>query len=149
MTAYSTQMDIAMDARKKEQVKAYVTSEGITPVMNNTKWNRLFALLADSPRFYQYRSKSLDGSTFPEDGVSFTPELEQCWGGFLTKEWLDIRSCTEHRKGALLAPVVEDFTEELVALAHEAGVKFTLNERGIRVWGYVRRGESPMFCQRA
>ncbi len=138
-----------MDINNREQVKAYVSKEGITPASNDTKWERLFALLERSPRLYRYRRTDLDGSTFPEDGASFTPELAQYWGNFWAMEWLDILSFEEHRKGALLASSLEDFTNELVALAHEAGAKFTLSERGIRVWGYTRRGVSPPFCQRA
>lgn len=132
----------------REQVNEYVLREGITPVLNNTKWERLFELLQKSERFFQYRRTNLDGSTFPEDGASFTPELAQYWGDFWAMEWLDILSYQTHSKGALLAPDIEDFTSELVALANEVGVKFTMIERGIRVWGYVRKGNSPDFVQR-
>jgi len=138
-----------MDTRNKEQVKEYVLREGITSVLNDTKWNRLFDLLEANPKFFQYRRTDLDGSTFPEDGVSFTPELAQYWGNFWVMEWLDILSYRVHSKGALLKPDIEDFTNELVALAQDAGVKFTILERGIRVWGYIRKGVSPDFFGRA
>jgi len=135
-----------MNIRNKEQVKGYVFKEGFTSVLNNTKWERLFALLEESKRFFQYKRTDLDGSTFPEDGVSLTPELAQYWGDFWAMEWLDIEACQAHSKGALLAPEIEDFTDELVALANAAGVKFTMIKRGIRVWGYVRKGNNPVFA---
>lgn len=138
-----------MNIKNREKVREYVFKEGITSVLSDTKWKRLFTLLEDSPRFFQYRRTGLDGSTFPEDGVSFTPELAQYWGDFWAIEWLDILSCREHSRGALLKPDIEDFTNELVALAHEAGVKFTMLDHGIRVWGYVRRGVDPNFCTHA
>lgn len=134
-----------MDIHNREQVKEYVFREGITSVLNNTKWERLFELLEKSERFFRYRRTDLDGATFPEDGTSFTPELAQCWGDFWAMEWLDILSYQTYSKGALLAPDIEDFTSELVALANDAGVKFTMIERGIRVWGYVRKGKNPDF----
>jgi len=138
-----------MDTRNREQVKEYVFREGITSVSNNAKWERLFALLEESDRFFQYRRTDLDGSTFPEDGTSYTPELAQYWGNFWVMEWLDILAYRAHSRGALLAPEIEDFTEEVVEIASRAGVKFTMRERGIRVWGYVRKGSSPDFCRRA
>jgi hypothetical protein len=138
-----------MDVRNREQVKEYVLRESITAVLNDTKWRRLFDLLEPNPRFFQYRRTDLDSSTFPEDGVSFTLEIEQLWGDLWAMEWLDILSFRSHSKGALLKPDIEDFTDELVALAHDAGVKFTMLERGIRVWGYIRRGANPDFCKRA
>ncbi len=97
---------------------------------------------------FRYRRKDLDGSTFPEDGSSYTPEIEQYWGAFKSMEWLEILAYKEHKKGALLAPEIEDFTSELIAIAHLAGVKFTHVPRGIRVWGYVRQSDSPIFVER-
>ncbi|NJS37339.1 MAG: hypothetical protein HC765_14575 [Brachymonas sp.] len=81
----------------------------------------------------------------PIDGSSFTPELAQCWGDFWAIEWFDIQSYEEVSNGKLLAPSVEDFTNELVCLAKNAGVKFTVKQRSIRVWGYIRSNNHPVF----
>lgn len=137
-----------MDIHSKKQVMDYVSNEGLTPVLNNTKWNRLFELLKSNGSFFQYRSKNINGAYFPEDGTSYTPEIEQYWGNFLAKEWLEIVSIRSHSRGALLKPEIEDFTKEAVRIAHEAGVKFTMTENGIKVWGYVRKSEHPEFVQR-
>uniref|UniRef100_UPI002B471868 DUF6678 family protein n=1 Tax=Aeromonas caviae TaxID=648 RepID=UPI002B471868 len=82
-----------MDIRHREPVKEYVIKAGMTSVSNNSKWNRLFALLHQSNRFFQYRRTDLDGSTFPEDGESYTPELAQYWGNFWAMEFLDVLGC--------------------------------------------------------
>lgn len=138
-------MEAVVNIRNRDQVKEYVFKAGITSVLNDAKWERLFMLLNESDRFFQYRRVDLDGSTFPEDGQSFTPELAQYRGDFWAMEWLEILAFKAHIKGALLAPEIEDFTIELVELAKKAGVKFTMIERGIRVWGYVRKGADLIF----
>jgi len=137
-----------MSVLSDKQINEYISAETITPVLNNTKWRKLFDLLNNSNKMFFYRSKDLNGSTFPIDGSSYTPEIEQYWGAFKSMEWLEILSYKEHRRGALLKPEIEDFTSELIAIAHSAGVKFTLIPRGIRVWGYVRKSESPVFVER-
>lgn len=138
-------MKAIVNIRNREQVKEYVFKEGITSVLNDAKWERLFTLLDENGHFFQYRRGDLDGSRFPEDGQSFTPELAQYYGDFWAMEWLEILAFKAHIKGALLAPEIEDFTIELVELAKKAGVKFTMIERGIRVWGYVRKGTDLVF----
>ncbi|MCO4113610.1 DUF6678 family protein [Aeromonas hydrophila] len=134
-----------MDIRHREPVKEYVIKAGMTSVSNNSKWNSLFALLHQSNRFFQYRRTDLDGSTFPEDGKSYTPELAQYGGNFWAMEFLDVLAYQAHSRGALLAPDIEDFTDEAIHIASQAGVKFTMLERGIRVWGYVRKESHPVF----
>jgi len=137
-----------MSINSDKGIREYISAESITPVLNNTKWRKFFELLNNSNRMFHYRRKDLDGSTFPEDGSSYTPEIEQYWGAFKSMEWLEILAYKEHKKGALLAPEIEDFTSELIAIAHLAGVKFTHVPRGIRVWGYVRQSDSPIFVER-
>jgi len=137
-----------MEIQSKAQVTEYIEAEGITSVLNNSKWQRLFDLLDQSPLMFRYRRTDLNGTTFPEEPGSFTPELAQVWGNFWSMEWLEISAVEEIRKGALLKPEIRDFTPELIAIAHEAGVKFTLINQGITVYGYVRRSENPSFQAR-
>ena len=137
-----------MELRTKAQVTAYVEAEGITSVLNNTKWERLFNLLNESPYMFTYRRLDLDGNTFPKEGSHPTGEIAQIYGEFWSMEWLEIGAIREVRTGMLTAPIVENHTNELVALALEAGVKFTTTSQGIKVYGYVRRSENPPFQER-
>lgn len=132
-----------MDIPSSKQIRAYVSAKGLTALMNNTKWRRLFEALNAHQRMFMYRRQDLDGSTFPEDGLSFTPEIEQYWGAFNRIETFDILAYKEIRLGVLLEPKIEDFSNELIELAKSVGARFTLIDRGIRVWGYVRPGDQP------
>jgi len=126
-----------------KQTREYIAAERLTPVMNNTRWQELFQSLNASRRTFRYRRKDIDGSCFPEDGMSFTPEIEQYWGAFNSMEWFEILAYEEIRKGALLPVEIRDHSDELIAIAHSVGAKFSLIDHGIRVWGYIRENEHP------
>ena len=134
-----------MDTPSKAQVKAYVEAQGITCVLNNTKWQRLFELLHKSPFSFRYRRTDIDGVIFPKGDSPSTGEIAQIYGEFWSMEYLEITAIVETRTGMLTEPKVENFTAELIALAHEAGVKFTATNQGIKVYGYIRKSENPYF----
>ncbi|MCX9158581.1 hypothetical protein OPU71_20910 [Niveibacterium sp. 24ML] len=126
-----------------KQAREYVSAKRLTSAMNNTRWQALFQSLNASHRMFQYRRKDLDGSWFPEDGISFTPEIAQYWGEFSSMEWFDILAYKEIRKGALLPIEVVDYSDELIEIARSVGAKFSIIDHGIRVWGYIRENEQP------
>lgn len=120
----------------------------MTCVLNNTKWQRLFDLLHQSPCSFRYRRADLDGAIFPEEGVHPTGEVAQIYGEFWSMEHLEITAITETRTHMLLTPEAENFTPQLVALAQEAGVRFILIDQGIKVYGYIRSSDNPAFVER-
>jgi len=126
-----------------KQVREYVAINNLTSAMNNTRWQALFKSLRASQRMFLYRRKDIDGTFFPEDGVSFTPEIEQYWGEFNNIEWFDILAYAEHSKGVLLTPETVDYSDELIDIASSAGANFSLIDHGIRVWGYIRNIYHP------
>lgn len=137
-----------MDTPSKAQVRAYVEAEGITSVLNNTKWQRLFEILNESPINFRYRRTDLDGNIFPKENSPPTGEIAQIYGDFLIMEFLEVTALVETRTGMLTNPKIEDFTQELISLAHQAGVKFTEILHGVKIYGYVRRSENPAFLER-
>lgn len=126
-----------------KQVREYISALRWTSAMNNTRWQALFQSLNASHRMFQYRRKNLDGSYFPEDGVSFTPEIQQYWGEFKNIEWFDILAYKEVREGLLLPVKIIDYSHELIEIARAVGASFSLIDHGIRVWGYIRENEHP------
>lgn len=137
-----------MKLHTKAQVMAYVGAEAMTSLINNTKWERLFNRLNELPYMFTYRRVDLDGNTFPKEDSPPTGDIAQIYGELWSMESLEIKAVSEVKTGRLTAPIVEDHTKELVALAFEAGVKFTTTSQGIKVYGYARSSESPAFQER-
>src|SRR4051812_26171940 len=90
-----------------KRLHRYVEREGLTSVMNNTKWRRLFESL-----------ERVCGLSFRRKDVRESPVLERRWdsdiyyamAGWENIEWLDIRARISRHRGALVAPEIEDQT---------------------------------------
>ncbi len=126
------------------RLRSYIKRNQLSGVLNDTKWRQLFRSL---------ESKRL-GLPFKRKDVRDSDDLNEHWdhdiyhvfGAWENIEWLEIRAVVRIRQGALLPPIEKDFTNELIAAVTQAGVPYSKTEDGIKVWGYLRPGDSPEWC---
>ena len=124
--------------------KRYLSEHSLSCVMNDTKWNRLFEELSggDLPLLFSRKDVDEIESTAPYwDGDIF-----HIFGGTERIEWLDVQSKSSTPRGRLLEPIVQDRTEELIEAVRRAKVPFSRTQNGIRIWGYIRPGQSVQWC---
>lgn len=108
-------MATADDAKRHQRLKRYIAREGLTCIMNDTRWRRLLDALLDSDHLrcaLDYRRKDVQEET--PDLTIWDGDEHHMFGGWKSIEWLDVRARFVHRRGALQDPVVEDRTDELL-----------------------------------
>jgi hypothetical protein len=130
-------------SKDKLRLKRYVSRNGLSGVLNDTKWNELFELL-----------KPMQGKlSFLRKDVRDSEVSVQTWDGDFYHnfglceniEWLCISAQLSIHQGVLLSPKIEDYTEELILLVLKSGIPFSRTEEGVKVWGYIRPGSSPVW----
>ncbi len=135
------------EAKRRKQLKRYIAREGLTCVMTDTKWRRLLDALLSPDQLrcaLDYRRKDIQEGA--RDLTIWDEDEYHVFGGWDAIEWLDIRARILRRRGALQDPIIEDRTDELVAVLRSISVPFSLTKEGVRVWGYTRPGEAPEWA---
>lgn len=136
-------MDTKEQAEDRKRLRSYVEREGLTCILNDTKWRQLFTTLERMQGVLCFRRRDV------RDAPDLTPgwdgDIYHVFGGWENIEWLDIRAQVSRRRGALLPPDVEDHTDILMEAVRSSGVPFTMTSDGVRVWGYLRPGASPTW----
>ena len=125
----------------RQRLRRYIEREQLTSIMNNAKWQRLFDALESIQGVLDFRRK--DVRQDEPDDENWDGDLYHVLGGWENIEWLDIRAILTVRRGALLEPDAKDNTHLLTQAVREAGIPFSRNPDGIRIWGYVRPRSTP------
>jgi hypothetical protein len=129
--------------KDRERLRRHIEREALTAVMSNAKWGRLQRALAELAFPISFRRRDVR-DVGPDPGY-WDRDKAHVHGGLLSIEWLDISARHEQRRGQLVAPTVHDRTGELRAALLAANVPFSVVERNVRVWGYLRPGVSPQW----
>jgi hypothetical protein len=126
------------------QIKKYIESNNYFGVMNNCKWDAIYNIFKNEDLPFLYRSKSIDGSVFPEGHLRFdVREVMPLHNESLL--WLEIHSIQKESVGRLIEPKIVDNTPLAIELAEKAKARFTITDYGLKVWGYVEQRESVEF----
>ena len=121
--------------------------KNLISLSNNSRWISLFEDLKNVDEMILFRSKSVDGSFFPDEEFSYThtPEIEQYYGDFKSMMWFEIVTKLENSVGQLVKPELIDVTDKIIGICLMNKARFTLTNTGVRVWGYVEHGDSQEF----
>jgi Family of unknown function (DUF6678) len=136
-------METMEQAEDRKRLRKYVETEGLTSVLNNTKWQQLFTRLEGIQGILDFRRRDVRDA--PDFAPRWDGDIYHMFGGWDNIEWLDIRAQVTQQRGALVAPKVEDHTDALIDAVRSSGVPFTITSDGVRVWGYIRPGASPQW----
>lgn len=132
-----------MSLNAKSKLTKYLEENQIASVLSDTKWERLFEQLREIEGVLDFQRKDLDE---PEPDESYWDgDLYHVVSGCKHIEWLNIRALISHKRGALVEPVITDHTELLIQALVKAGTPFERRKAGVRVWGYLRPGVSPLW----
>jgi hypothetical protein len=126
------------------QIKQYIESNNYFEVMDNCKWDAIYNLFQNEDLPFLYRTKSIDGSVFPEDHLRFdVREVMPRYNESLL--WLEVHSVEKIEIGKLVKPRGVDNTACAIELVEKAKARFTLTDYGLKIWGYLEQGESVIF----
>lgn len=119
-----------------EALQRYIEREGLVSFMNDTKWQELIETLCTiegySPAF---KVKSLRDVESPTNwDISFPWHIPNC----KTIEWIDFKTTTPKRLGALVPDEVRHFTLEIISALISKQIQFEIADTVIRVYGYKR-----------
>jgi len=126
-------METSEQAEDRKRLRRYLEREGLTGVLNDTKWQQLFTALEGIQGVLDFRRRDVRDA--PETTPRWDSDIYHVFGGWENIEWLDIRAQVTHQRGALVAPEVEDHTDVLVDAVRASGVPFATTSDGVRVWG--------------
>ena len=128
-----------------ERLTRCIERERLVSVMNDTKWRRLFEALQPIQGVLEFRRKEV-GQDESQLG-SWCDDIYYMLAGWRHIEWLDISARRSFQRGVLLAPEINDQTSLLLQTVRDAGVPFSRQEHGVRIWGYLRPGATPNWDQ--
>lgn len=120
-----------------ERLDCYIVREGLSPIMNETKWRETMEALQSIPGYYvRFRVKDVQGSE-PTDfwESSFPYHVPH---PFKVIEWLEINPVIERHQGSLIAPEKIDFTAGVVGALQAKSIPFYQEAGVIRIQGYTR-----------
>jgi len=125
----------------ESRLNKYVEREQLLCVMSDSKWSHLFKGLKKIENKLDFKRRDVRD---PEGiNLSWDSDLSHVLAGWKSIEWLQIRAQLSIRRGALLEPTIEDYTDELIGIVKGIGVPYSKTEDGIQIWGYVRPGVHP------
>ncbi|WP_432355418.1 DUF6678 family protein (plasmid) [Agrobacterium sp. rho-13.3] len=110
--------------------------------MNDTKWRKLCAGIADLPFPPGYQVKILNTSPYPSE-FEYSPAYFGDWGGTpearmgLHIEWIKIAPRFERHIGALISPAIDDCADELRALLRRVRCQFVERDGYFTVYGHA------------
>ncbi|WP_173496573.1 DUF6678 family protein [Shewanella sp. ISTPL2] len=126
------------------EVLKYVNERQLSSVMNKTKWCELEKALNGSEDFIPYVRYKLIYDENPN--ADFTAVW---WHELLeiaeTIEWLEIDPFKREWLGRLVADRVTDFSDVVSAQLTQYSIPYSIENGMFRIWGYLRRDESPEF----
>ena len=127
----------------KLKLKRYASRNGLSGVLNDTKWNELFELLKPMQGKLSFLRKDVRESEI--SAQMWNGDFYHNFGQCENIEWLCISAQLSIRQGTLLSPKIEDHTEELILLVLRSGIPFSRTEEGVKIWGYLRPDSNPVW----
>ena len=126
------------------EVLKYVNERQLSSVMNKTKWYELEKALNGSEDFIPYVRYKLIYDENPNAGFTAV-----WWHELLeiaeTIEWLEVDPFKREWLGRLVADRVTDFSDVVSAQLTQYSIPYSIENGMFRIWGYLRRDESPEF----
>lgn len=126
------------------EVLKYVNEHQLSSVMNKTKWCELEKALNESEDFIPYVRYKLIYDENPNTGFTAV-----WWYELLeiaeTIEWLEVDPFKREWLGRLVADRVTDFSDVVSAQLAQYSIPYSIENGMFRIWGYLRRDESPEF----
>ena len=121
---------------------AQVNARGLAYVMSAVKWRRLFDELEPLRAKMDFLRKDVTDVDVP---TRWNADIFEIFGLCERIEWLEVRAGLTLPRGALGMSEVVDFTDELVTALRGARIPFERTARGVRIWGYIQPGDSPLW----
>lgn len=131
------------DKASRASFKRFIAQEGLSGVLNNTKWQELFTALEPIQGKLEFFRKDVNEKE--KIPPYWDSDIYHVFAGWSHIEWLCIRALVSIPRGALLKPKIEDHTLELLAAVRSTGIPYTKTSDGIKIWGYLRPGSSPQW----
>lgn len=127
--------------KDRHRMARYIAREELVSVMNQTKWERLQALMQqESYRRPPWRAYCL------RDAEDLEPEWDYDWHyhlpPFKSIVWLEINPIQKERRGQLLPDKLTDNTDYLTDLLKTHHIPFSIEGQSLRVWGYLKPGQA-------
>lgn len=122
----------------------YINQHQLSSVMNQAKWCELEKALNGSEDFIPYVRYKLIYDENPNAGFTAV-----WWHELLeiaeTIEWLEVDPFKREWLGRLVADRVTDFSDVVSAQLAQYSIPYSIENGMFRIWGYLRRDESPKF----
>lgn len=128
-----------------KRIREIILREGLTSVMNATKWRELAVALGAMRRDGPTVRLKYVYEELPNPGFS---HLDWEWvkdGSPEVIEWMEIDPVFRTHRGQLIADHEEDLSDAVVAALKAHGIPFSREGSILKVWGYVRSGAQPEF----
>jgi hypothetical protein len=126
------------------RLRHYIEREDLRRIMNNTKWREAIAVVrALQPEFWvQFRARWVSQRSQPTWEGSFPWHLPSPWLGI---EWLDIKTVVTVPRRPGQETYTVDRTDEILSGFRSCNVPFTYADGVVRIWGYLRPGETVVL----
>jgi hypothetical protein len=124
--------------RDRLRFRRLLQREGLSGVMNDTKWGKLLEALMPFEGALEFRRKDVRDPVDPTE--SWHSDIYYAFSGWHAIEWIEIKARSRPTPGRLSEQVgAKVVTDTLRAV----GAPFTASSDRLRVWGYLRPGVSP------
>ena len=128
----------------RERLERFIINNSLVSVMNNTKWEKLRALmLNEAEKQPSWKCRYLRGEF--DENQSWEFDWYYHLSGFKAIEWLDINPRKAERRGQLFNDKIIDYSEYFCNLLKSNNIPFSIEGGNIRVWGYTWPGKSINF----
>jgi hypothetical protein len=131
-------------AKSRDRLRRHIQREQLASVMNDTKWERLIAVIDSLSFEVRFRCQDVRAPLAQQGGWD-SDRYHVLGGDLVAIEWLEISARVEIHRGQLIAPEVQERSAELRKALAAANVPFSIENGNVRVWGYTRPGRSPQW----
>ena len=120
-----------------ERLERYIAREGLSSVMNDSKWREAIEVIGQVKGYVRFRVKCVrDPEPRPDRWESSFPYHVP--RPYKVIEWLEIDPIEEKFRGQLLSPETRDRTEALIDALRSHSIPFIHENARIRIQGYTR-----------
>ena len=123
----------------KEKIRQIIAARGLVGVANDTKWRLLLERMRERQGWkpsYRFQTVAGPPSSWDVEWFYHLPFP------MMSVEWFDIGLEQRSSTGRLLAPVVTDHSEWILAILTEARFMFEVRAGIVRIFGYLPRNYS-------
>ena len=127
--------------RQRQAVRAEVERRGLASFMNATKWRELRGAVLDElpfpPLFQMQPVLGPRHEPHPPQVMNFYGGWDCDLEPFWHVEWIQVRPRYERGRGALIAPVIEDCSDQFRAMLDRLNIPFAERDGDFWIYGYA------------